>query len=187
MPTTTRHRALIGRLITEKNREPVYKAMMAVGYSKSYALQSTRAIKSKGFMELLEQELPDDMLVRVHKKLLTTKSIDHMVFPLSITDEEIEELVESVGGTLRKIIHGETAKHAYWWIASAKARGDALKLAYDLKGKLGSKEPPTPGNTYNTFIQQNNINPNTPDAKQLVDSTLDTLMQQTKRKVIDAQ
>lgn len=37
------------------------------------------------------------------------------------------------------------------------------------------------GNTYNTFIQQNNLNPNTPEAKELVDSTLEMLMNKTRR------
>lgn len=37
------------------------------------------------------------------------------------------------------------------------------------------------GNTYNTFIQSNNLDPNTSTGKQIVDNTLAMLMQQTKR------
>src|SRR3990167_49114 len=37
------------------------------------------------------------------------------------------------------------------------------------------------GTTYNTFIQQNNLNPNAPGAKEIVDATLVTLMSKTKR------
>lgn len=44
------------------------------------------------------------------------------------------------------------------------------------------KELDTPaGNTYNTFIQQNNLNPNAPEAKELVETTLNTLMEQMQR------
>lgn len=37
------------------------------------------------------------------------------------------------------------------------------------------------GNTYNTFIQSNNLDPNTSTGKQIVDNTLAMLMAQTKR------
>lgn len=60
-------------------------------------------------------------------------------------------------------------------------RSKEIELAFKVKGKLQLQEQPPASNTYNTFIQQNNINPNTPDARALVDNTLDMLMSQTKR------
>lgn len=39
------------------------------------------------------------------------------------------------------------------------------------------------GNTYNTFIQSNTINPNEAGTRSLVDQTLDMLMEQTKRPI----
>lgn len=61
-------------------------------------------------------------------------------------------------------------------------RHKELDLAFKVKGKLTPNPDAPAGNTYNTFIQQNNLNPNTPDAKTLVDNTLEMLMNQTKRK-----
>lgn len=181
---TIKQKRALGHLV--ENGGNVYRAMISAGYSHATAKTPQKLTESKGFLELLEESLPDNQLLKVHNRLLHTKRIDHMVFPLSITDEEITELVESVDGTMRKVIHGETAKHAYWWVPNDKARHDALKLAYDLKGKLGKREGDDgSGSTYNTFIQQNNINPNTPTARQLVDNSIDILMKQTKRKVIE--
>lgn len=55
-----------------------------------------------------------------------------------------------------------------------------METALKLKGyKLDRPEPPT-GDTYNTFVQQNNLDPNTPDNKVLVDKMVEVLMEQTK-------
>jgi hypothetical protein len=169
-----------------ENGGNVYQAMVLAGYSKSAAKNGHKLIKSRGFQELMDDVLADDKLIEVHDSLLKSKAIDHLVFPLAMNDDEISELVESVGGTVRKFKHGETATHVWFWAPNTKARQDALKLAYDLKGKLGKRGEDDPGgNTYNTFIGNNTINPNTPTSKELVQNSLDILMNQTKRKVID--
>jgi hypothetical protein len=169
--------------IGSNNIKPLGTVLIEAGYSKTVSETPNLVLKSKGFQELLDDYLPDADLITTHKKLLETKRIDHLVFPVAITDEEITELVESVGGTVRKIAHGETANHVWFWIANDKARHDALKLAYDLKGKLGKRDTPEHSSTYNTFIQNNNVNPEAPGAKELAAKTLETLMELTKRKV----
>lgn len=165
---------------------PLGKVLLEAGYSPYIARQPSRVIKSLGFQELLDDLLPDDALINTHKTLLEAKAIDHLVFPLAMSDEEITELIESTGGTVRKFKHGDTATHCWFWAPNTKARQDALKLAYDIKGKLKANgDPAAAASVYNTFIQQNNINPNAPSAKELVEASLDALMAQTKRKVID--
>jgi hypothetical protein len=100
-----------------------------------------------------------------------------------MSDEEIVEMIKDIGGTVRRIVHGRTARHVYFWAANDKSRTDALKLAYDVKGKLKPKDDSgNTGATYNTFIQQNNIDPNTPTNRELVDATVKVLMDMTKRK-----
>jgi len=177
---TVKQRLAIGKLA--ENGGNVYRAMIAAGYSHQTAVTPQKLTESKGFQELLDEVLPDSNLINVHQSLLESKAIDHLVFPTDMTDEEITELVESVGGSVRKFKHGDTATHVWFWAANTKARQDALKLAYDLKGKLGKKEEGGSGNIYNTFVQNNSINPNTPNAKTLVDNTIDVLMSQTKRQ-----
>lgn len=171
--------------IRNKTIRPLGVVLLEAGYSPTVAKSPTLVTKSKGFQELLDDVLDDDSLINVHKSLLQAKGIDHLVFPLAMSDEEITELIDSVGGTVRKFKHGDTATHVWFWAPNTKARTDALKLAYDIKGKLGKRDgDPGTGNVYNTFVQNNTMNPNTPSAKQLVDATLDVLMAQTKRKVV---
>lgn len=191
--------------------------LVEAGYSENTAKTPAKVIESKGFQELLDEVLPDEELTKLHASLLKSMRLDHMVFPLgpkgeddpnfsgannddnpiekagvhvertTMTDEEIKLLIADVGGTVRRIVHGETARHVYFWAPNDRSRHDALKLAYDLKGKLGKKADETPaGNTYNTFIQNNSFDPNKPENRNVVDITLDSLMEATKRKVIDA-
>jgi hypothetical protein len=208
--TTARHRLVIGQLQNGRNGRPWTEILTAAGYSENTAQAPSKVTSSLGFLELLEEALPDEQLQEVHKGLLLSQKLDHMTFPLgpvgeddsnfsgsspnmnasleqaertSLTDEEIKELIAGVGGTVRRIVHGDSARHVYFWSPNATARQAALKLAYELKGYTGKAAEQQPiGNTYNTFIQQNNLNPNAPDSKQLVDKTLDMLMDATKAR-----
>ena len=53
-----------------------------------------------------------------------------------------------------------------------------LETAVKLKGHLNAQS--TTGNTYNTFVQQNNYDPNIPENKDLVIDMTEYLMQKTK-------
>jgi hypothetical protein len=212
---TERHRLVVGKIVENRRNgtpQPLGAVLLEAGYAPSTAIKPTDVTNSRGFQELLEAVLPDDDLTQVHKDLLQSKRLDHMTFPLgpegeddpnfsgadpngsitlesqertTLTDEEITALISDVGGTVRRIVHGLTARHVYFWAPNDKARHDALKLAYDLKGRIGNKtEPPAGGNTYNTYIQNNTLDPNAPAAKQIVQDTLQNLMNATKRKAI---
>jgi hypothetical protein len=54
-----------------------------------------------------------------------------------------------------------------------------LETSLRLKGLVKADET---NNTYNTFVQQNNINPNSIDSKELVGNMVDYLMEQTRAK-----
>lgn len=166
---------------------PLGDVLIRAGYSISQSKAPTQVTKSKGWQELLEETLPDDLLAKTHTDLLKTTRIDHMVFPLhdpdkpdSLSDDDIKQMLAEVNSTVRRIVHGEQARHVYFWVADAKSRSDALKLAYSIKGKMTPEDRPKNGDTYNTFLQQNNFNPNAPKARELADATLDFLMDKTK-------
>lgn len=69
--------------------------------------------------------------------------------------------------------------------ADFKTKISAIKEYNQLKKRTGSSEQPPPqgGNTYNTFIQQNTIDPNSPQARKLVESQMRVLLEQTKWQV----
>lgn len=212
-----RQEFVVGRLLENKGKgtyQSMGQIMVEAGYPPATARNPQQLTRSKTFQDLLAEKMPDDMLQDTHLKLLASKKLDHMVFPLgpkdaddpnfsgakpnapsvvekagvpiertTLTDQEIKELIKEVGGTVRRIVHGDTARHVYFWASNDKVRHDALKLAYDLKGMIGKKGDDAPQNTtYNTFIQQNNIDPNTKSARDVVDMTLEGLMNGTKRK-----
>lgn len=137
-------------------------AMKEAGFSDAYAKNPHQLQAKKTWQQLMDEFLPDDLLAEVHHGLLTATRIDHMVFPLGpdtdegdpsegppagpevpeafkertkMTDKEIEELLASVNCTVRKIVHGETARHVYFWSPDNRARKDATDLAYKLKSR----------------------------------------------------
>lgn len=218
---TVRQQLVIGKLVENGRNgkgKPLGAILVEAGYSPNTAKAPTKVTESVSFQELIDEVMPDDQLAPLHKSLLRSMKLDHMVFPLgpageddenfsgsqpnaanqvekagvkvertTLTDQEITQLIADVGGTVRRIVHGDTARHVYFWAPNSKDRLDALKLAYDLKGYTGKKAPEEPpaNTTYNTFIQNNQINPNEPKSKQVVDMTLESLMSATQRKVIE--
>lgn len=134
------------------------------GYADSIAINPQIITESKGFKELLEEALPDSLLTQRHKELLNSTHLDHMVFPLGpkttaekeffineqitkalkagkvydgkdcLSDEDIKELLDSVNCVVRKVVHGESGRHVYFWGRDNKAVKDALDMAFKLKG-----------------------------------------------------
>ena len=117
----------------------ITKAMEKSGYSEHYS-NNGDVKKTKTFQELVKEHLSDEKVVKRHGFLLESRRLDHMVFPTKMEDELIEELLESVNCTLRKIVHSEQAKHAYFWAYDSKAVKDALDMAYKLKGSYAPEK-----------------------------------------------
>jgi hypothetical protein len=117
------------------------KILEEAGYSKEVSSSPTLVTKSKGFQELLEKYLPDDLVLETHTNLLKATGLDHYVFPPSTTDEEMKEIIESVPGCkLMKISHGDQWNRAYYWVPDNKSRKDAIDMAYKLKGSYKAEK-----------------------------------------------
>jgi hypothetical protein len=154
--------------ITENHRS-VSRAMIEAGYSKHTASKPSNLTKTKSWQELMQQYLPDDLLAQKHFELLNSTNIDHLVFPLgpkgqdddnfsggkvdkskkkdairvertSLTDKEIIEMLADVNCKVRRIVHGETARHVYFWSADNKARKDGLDMAYKMKSRYQDED-----------------------------------------------
>lgn len=112
----------------------------------------------------------NEEIVQKHKELLNSTRVEHMVFPLGpktnsekedylnkerekatkkgelygdvdfLSDEDIKELLSEVNCTVRRIVHGETARHVYFWSADNMARDKALDKVYKLKGAYETDE-----------------------------------------------
>jgi len=58
----------------------------------------------------------------------------------TLTDDEIIKMLAAVNCQVKRIVHGETARHVYFWAIDAKSRKDALDMAYKLKGKYAPEK-----------------------------------------------
>jgi NAD-dependent DNA ligase len=147
-----------------ENGGNISKAMESAGYAKSITHATEKLTNSKGWKELLEQHIPDSLLSEKHKELLNSSYVDHITFPLGpktnkekeeydirerekatkkevlygdidyLSDEDIKDLLAEVNCKVRRVVHGETARHVYFWSADNNAKKNALEMAYKLKG-----------------------------------------------------
>ncbi len=145
---TLRHKIAVQKLSEiirktkgKQKKITIGKILRESGYSESVALHPTNVTERKGFQELLEEYLPDDLVLETHKNLLKATGLDHYVFPPSTSDEEMKEIIESVPGCkLMKISHGEQWNRAYYWVPDSKSRKDAIDMAYKLKGSYKAEK-----------------------------------------------
>lgn len=137
--------------------KPIGEILRESGYADNTADTPSNVTESKGFIQILEDAgVTDDKISRIlNEGLEASKPV--------YKNNNATKTIEHVGD-----VPDFAIRHKY------------LETAVKVKGY--STEKPPAGDIYNTFIQQNNINPNTPEAKELVDNTLDYLMEQTKWK-----
>lgn len=151
-------------------------------YSDTMIKTPSKIMDSKSWNEVMEAYISDDDLATKHKELLNATRLDHMVFPLGakdederlelialaqvkaekegkdfkvpdiMTDQDIRQMLLDVNCKVRRIVHGETARHVYFWANDNKSRKDAIEMGYKLKGRFATGDEMTPrqgGNTYN--------------------------------------
>jgi hypothetical protein len=137
MSTNRQEKAV--QIYVENRGKSVSAAMREAGYSDTTAKNPKNLTESPQWMELLDKYLPDKKLADAHKKLLSAKKIEHMVFPLAMEQKDIRSLLKSVGCTPRKIQHGDSAIHVWFWAPDTAAQAKAVELGYKVKGKLTQK------------------------------------------------
>lgn len=122
-------------------------AMMAAGYSESYAINPRNLKNSLGWQELTRLYLGEDRLAKLHSELLDAAVIQEYSFPADadgkvMTDSKIKELIESVPGCKVRHIRNMKNKDGYVYERIAfynspdnKNRREALDMAYKVLGK----------------------------------------------------
>lgn len=153
-----------------ENGGVVSAAMRSAGFSAAYSKNPQKFLATKQFAELATILLPDIKVLATHRQLLDAHRLDHMIFPLgpkteeeqadsededtepieeflqkertTMTDAEITTMLAEVSCTVRRIVHGNTARHVYFWAPDNKARQAASELAYKVKDKMRPTEAP---------------------------------------------
>lgn len=79
---------------------------------------------------LFNEQIKEDK--RAEKEGRPPKILDCM------SDEEIGEMLAEINCKLRRVVHGEMARHVYYWAMDNKAVKDALDMAYKIGGRYAS-------------------------------------------------
>ena len=108
--------------------------MIDAGYSESYA-HSANINKKKSWNQLLDEVLPDSLLVEKNRELLMAKELAYFIFPKSMDDEEIEEKMTEAGVKMVVIQQSDKGKMAFYARKNTRAIKDGIDLAYRAKGK----------------------------------------------------
>jgi hypothetical protein len=149
-----RQRKLASLISENRGRKTIGELMKLAGYSDSYAKNPQQMKETLSWQELMEKNLPDDLLSKKHNELLNATGIGHMIFPVKTTDQEITELLATVNCTPQKFQHGDTAIHVWYWARDNKAIKEALDMAYKLKAKYPKELAPVNINTIQLTDEQ---------------------------------
>lgn len=116
----------IGSLAVKKNYD--------VATDDTARAMASENLAKPNIAQAIQDALPDELLAARHLELLNASDIDHMVFPLNITDEDITDLLKENNCTPKRFMHSETQTHVWFFSADNKARKDAIDMAYKIKG-----------------------------------------------------
>ena len=165
--------SLIREQVSSGANLSVRKAMREANYSEVTSNHPQKITNLPEFGAIVNEQIPEIDVVNVHKGLLKSTKLDHMVFPLgpegeddinlsggvnpsadedvedeageeeagfkaertTLTDKEIISMLAEVNCTVRRIVHGETARHVYFWAPDNMARDKALDKAYKIRNR----------------------------------------------------
>lgn len=147
-----KHKKVV-KILTESNgNKSRGDILKEAGYGKTSQLNPSRVFETTGMQILLEQHLPDEKLLKIHDGLLKASRLDHFVFPLGpkltknikkkshISDEQIIEMLLEKNCIVKRVVHGDMARHFYYWASDNQARNKALDIAYKLKGSYAPEK-----------------------------------------------
>lgn len=85
-------------------------------------------------------ETQDAVIKKLPKNLSTILDAEIALSQTSLSDDDIKQMLAEVNCKVRQIVHGETARHVYYWAPDTKALKDALDMAYKLKGSYAAEK-----------------------------------------------
>ena len=130
------------KIVLEKmagNGGKIGKAMRDTGFSPSYIDNPQKLTNTKSFKKLLDEYLPEDMLLRVHKEQLGSWRVNQMTFAKSVTEETIYDFFESINRAIKKIVEIPTGILVLYWDVDNNSRNKALEMGFKLRKKLTDK------------------------------------------------
>lgn len=122
------------------------KILKSAGYSDYKAKASTTVVQSKGFRELIEEYIPDSKMAERFGMLTDAVTLDQYKLNASMTDKEVNELVESIPGfKVRRIQRSLLEKYltVYFWRPDNMTIDKALDKLVKIKGYYAPEKSET--------------------------------------------
>ncbi len=137
---TSRVRKVIKKVVENRGKVSVSKAMKEAGFSDAYAKNPQQLIRTKTWQEIMETEFKDADIAKIHKKLLHAKGFTSRSFPKEMEDEDIEEIVRKAGANPIRVFEGKNemgikVKKCFFSYPKEVIIDKALDKIYKLKGR----------------------------------------------------
>ena len=133
----------ISRKAKGQKKITIGRILREAGYSEAMAIAPQKVTQSKGFVELLSEYMPDDMVAKVHKDLLNAAKLDSYKMDAKLNDQEITDIIESVGGCkVRKILRfkRDAFVTVYFWSPDGNSRKAAIDMFNKIKGNYAPEK-----------------------------------------------
>lgn len=146
----------------EKGGKTKGQAVLEAGFSETVIKTPSKVFDGKAVRELMtDMGLDEKPVLKVVNRNLNSRKLEHMTFPPynedkgesedgeeiteekrgeQLTDNAIVEMLASVNCTVRKIIHGDNARHVYFWSDNSKAQLGAADMIFNLLGSYAPKK-----------------------------------------------
>jgi hypothetical protein len=119
--------------------DPINKSQLLV--DAGYSPKSLSMFQKKSFLKVLDEILPDDLVLAAHRELLTNKNVEKHSFPITMPDEDIRDVAEHIG-TVIQIYKDSKNQCKHCWIQKVNLNyiKDGVDLAYKLKGSYAPEK-----------------------------------------------
>ena len=136
-PTQIKHKRVLKYMAD--NGCSMKEALKQCGYSKAVQNNPSKVTKSESWKQMLDRVLPESKLLDIHEKQLQSWRLQSMLFQKQVPDEDIFELMETVGCVVKKVVEIPTGKLVFYIQPDNQSRNKALEMALKLHKKLTDK------------------------------------------------
>lgn len=122
------------------NGSTITKAMREVGYAETTSSRTNKLTRTKGWLELTEQYLPDKLIAKRHHEQINSSKLTKLYFDIDDDDETIRDVCKKLGVELLyiKINKDKSGKTVNVKAPDLFFRDLAIDKAYKMKGKYGA-------------------------------------------------
>lgn len=138
-------------------------------------LENTRLDNPKPIGHILVEAGYSEGTAITPSQVTQSKGFKECLIEAGVDDDKLARIIDEGLEANKLYFKGNETVEAPDWGARHRFVETSLKIKEIVSEK-------SQGNTYNTFVQQNNINPNAPKARDLSDAITATLMERTKRE-----